>query len=121
MADPHAGAHEPPRTTTRGTAVTDASENLESTTAPRTRRQARLSDGYSNAARSITEITHSVDSSVRVTTRDIWRMIDGLRETIAYQTELIQSTKDELFEVKHNQNVLQTQNENLHEEVQAIR
>jgi hypothetical protein len=84
MADPHAGAPEPPRTTTRGTAVTDAPENLDSTTAPRTRRQARLSDGYSNAARSITEITSSVDSSGRVTTRDIWRMIEGLKETIAY-------------------------------------
>ena len=33
-------------------------------------------------------------------------MIDGLKETIAYQTELIQSTKDELLEVKHDQNVL---------------
>ncbi|KAJ5044578.1 hypothetical protein NUH16_001384 [Penicillium rubens] len=106
MADPHAGAPEPPRTTTGGTAVTDASENLDSTTAPRTRRQARLSDGYSNAARSMTEITSSVDKSWRVTTRDIWRMIDGLKETIAYQTELIQSTKDELLEVKHDQNVL---------------
>ncbi|OGE46890.1 hypothetical protein PENARI_c093G11063, partial [Penicillium arizonense] len=121
MADPHAGAPEPSRTTTRGTAVTDAPENLDSTTAPRTRRQARLSDGYSNAARSITETTSSVDSSGRVTTRDIWRMIDGLKETIAYQTELIQSTKDELFEVKHDQNILQTQNEKLHEEVRALR
>jgi hypothetical protein len=117
MADPHAGAPEP-RTITRGTAVTDASENLDSTTAPRTRRQARLSDGYFNA---ITEITNSTDSSGRVTTRDIWRMIDGLKETIAYQTELIQSPKDELFEEKHDQNVLQTQNEKLHEEVRALR
>lgn len=121
MADPHAGAPEPPRTITRGTAVTDAPENLDSTTAPRTRRQARLSDGYSNTSRSITEVTSSVDSSGRVTTRDIWRMIDGLKETIAYQTELIQSTKDELLEVKHDQNVLQTQNEKLHEEVRALR
>jgi hypothetical protein len=48
-------------------------------------------------------------------------MIDGLKETIAYQTELIQSTKDELLEVKHDQNVLQTQNEKLHEEVRALR
>ncbi|KAJ5839473.1 uncharacterized protein N7525_004661 [Penicillium rubens] len=69
----------------------------------------------------MTEITSSVDKSWRVTTRDIWRMIDGLKETIAYQTELIQSTKDELLEVKHDQNVLQTQNEKLHEEVRALR
>ena len=69
----------------------------------------------------MTEITSSVDKSWRVTTRDIWRMIDSLKETIAYQTELIQSTKDELLEVKHDQNVLQTQNEKLYKEVRALR
>ena len=89
--------------------------------APRTRRQARLSDAHSNAARSNTETTNTGDNNGRVTTREIWRMIDGLKETIAYQTELIQSTKNELLEVKHDQNVLHTQNEKLHEEVRALR
>ena len=119
MADPHAGGPEPPRTTTPGTTTTNALDNSNSTTAPRTRRQARPSDGHITATRS--ETTRSGDNNGRVTTRDICRLIEGLKETIAYQTELIQSTKNELLEVKHDQNVLQTQNEKLHEEVRALR
>ncbi|OQE00248.1 hypothetical protein PENVUL_c055G06446 [Penicillium vulpinum] len=119
MADPHAGGPEPPRTTTPGTTTTNALDNSNSTTAPRTRRQARPSDGHTTATRS--ETTSSGDNNGRVTTRDICRLIEGLKETIAYQTELIQSTKNELLEVKHDQNVLQTQNEKLHEEVRALR
>ena len=120
MADPHVGAPEPPRTT-RGTTTTDGLENLDSTAAPRTRRQARLSDAHTTAARSNAETSNTGDNNGRVTTREIWRLIDGLKETIAYQTELIQSTKNELLEVKHDQNVLHTQNEKLHEEVRALR
>ena len=67
------------------------------------------------------ENTGTGDHNGRVTTREIWRLIDGLKETIAYQTELIQSTKNELLEVRHDQNVLHTQNEKLHEEVRALR
>ncbi|KAJ9480546.1 hypothetical protein VN97_g13009, partial [Penicillium thymicola] len=121
MADPHAGGPEPPRTTTPGTTTTDALDNLNSTTAPRTRRQTRSSDGHTTAARSNAETASSGDTNGRVTTREIWRLIDGLKETIAYQTELIQSTKNELLEVKHEQSVIHTQNENLHEEVRALR
>ncbi|KAJ9481484.1 hypothetical protein VN97_g11989, partial [Penicillium thymicola] len=121
MADPHAGAPEPPRTTTQGTTTADALENPDSTTAPRTRRQARPSDGHTISARSHAETTSTGDHNGRVTTREIWRLIDGLKETIAYQTELIQSTKNELLEVKHEQSVIHTQNENLHEEVRALR
>ncbi|KAI3110834.1 hypothetical protein CBS147330_9925 [Penicillium roqueforti] len=116
MADPHAGGPEPPRTTTPGTTTTDALDNLNPTTAPRTRRQTRPSDGHTTAARSNSEIASARDTNGRVTTREIWRLIDSLKETIAYQTELIQSTKNELLEVKHDQHVLHTQNEKLHEE-----
>ncbi|OQD71744.1 hypothetical protein PENPOL_c001G07074 [Penicillium polonicum] len=117
MADPHAGGPEPPRTP--GMTTTNASDNFNPTAAPRTRRQARPSDGHTTATRP--ETTSSGDNNGRVTTREICRLIEGLKETIAYQTELIQSTKNELLEVKHDQNVLHTQNEKLHEEVRALR
>jgi hypothetical protein len=82
MADPHTGAPESPR-------VVNASENLDSTAA-RTKRQARLSDSYSDTVRSITESTSSVDSSRRVLTRDIQRMIDSLIEFAASHTPLME-------------------------------
>ncbi|KAI3276438.1 hypothetical protein DTO003C3_10174 [Penicillium roqueforti] len=99
-----------------GTTTTGALDNLNPTTTPRTRRQTRPSDGHTTAARSNVETASAGDTNGRVTTREIWRLIDSLKETIAYQTELIQSTKNELLEVKHDQHVLHTQNEKLHEE-----
>ncbi|KAI2760688.1 hypothetical protein DTO012A8_9637 [Penicillium roqueforti] len=40
---------------------------------------------------------------------------------IRHQTAVIESTQNELQEIKHNQHVLQEQNEKLHEEVKALR
>lgn len=57
----------------------------------------------------------------RVTTREMWKLIDTLKDIIHHQTILIESTQNELQEVKHNQNVLQDQNEKFYEEVQALR
>jgi chromosome segregation ATPase len=56
-----------------------------------------------------------------VTTKEIRQVIEHLRHTIDEQTTLIQATRTELKQVKYNQNELQTQNEKLHEEVQALR
>jgi hypothetical protein len=56
-----------------------------------------------------------------VTTKEIRQVIEHLRHTIDEQTTLIQATRTELQQVKLNQNELQTQNEKLHEEVQALR
>jgi hypothetical protein len=56
-----------------------------------------------------------------VTTKEVRQLIDSLKDIIHHQTTLIQATKDELQEVKHDQNVLQAQNEKLHEEIRALR
>ncbi|CAP91199.1 Pc13g01300, partial [Penicillium rubens Wisconsin 54-1255] len=61
------------------------------------------------------------ESTGRATTREVWRLIDSLKTIIHHQTTLIESTEAELQEVKHDQNVLRDQNENLHEEVRALR
>jgi hypothetical protein len=53
--------------------------NLEATTAPRTRQQARFSDGHTIEARSNAETTSSGGNNGRVTTREIWRLIDNLK------------------------------------------
>jgi peptidoglycan hydrolase CwlO-like protein len=51
----------------------------------------------------------------------VWKLIDSLKDIINNQTRLIESTKADLEEVKHDQNVLREQNEKLHEEVRALR
>jgi hypothetical protein len=51
----------------------------------------------------------------------VWKLIDELKDIIHRQTTLIESTKGELQDVKRGQNVLQEQNQKLHEEVKALR
>jgi hypothetical protein len=51
----------------------------------------------------------------------VWKLIDSLKLIIHNQTALIESTKTEIEEVKHDQNVLREQNDRLHEEVKALR
>jgi hypothetical protein len=51
----------------------------------------------------------------------VWKLIDELKDIVHRQTALIESTKTELQEVKRGQNVLQEQNQKLHEEVEALR
>lgn len=51
----------------------------------------------------------------------MWKLIDELEDLIRGQTTLIGSTKAELHEVKQEQNVLQEQNQKLHEKVKAPR
>ncbi|KAJ5858067.1 hypothetical protein N7455_008961 [Penicillium solitum] len=62
-----------------------------------------------------------LESSGRVTTREVWKLIDSLKLIIHHQTALIESTKAEIEGVKHDQNVLRDQNEKLHEEIRAMR
>lgn len=49
------------------------------------------------------------------------QLIDTLKDIIHDQTALIESTKAELQDVKHDQNVLQAQHEKLHEDVRGLR
>jgi hypothetical protein len=114
MADPPARAAEPPPTNGRGSAATPALEDQGWSTAPRTRRQTRHGDDHGSTA-------NLGDNNGRVTTKEIRQLIENLKQIIHHQTTLIESTKAELQEVKHDQNVLQTQNEKLHEEIRALR
>jgi regulator of replication initiation timing len=51
----------------------------------------------------------------------VWKLIGTLKDVIRHQTATIAATHNELQEIKHNQNVLQEQNEKLHEELRALR
>jgi DNA gyrase/topoisomerase IV subunit A len=72
-------------------------------------------------ARSNPEFASTEDNNGRVTTKEVRQLIDNLKLIIHRQTALIESTKAEIEEVKHDQNVLRDQNEKLHEEVRALR
>jgi hypothetical protein len=117
MADPPAGAPEPPPTNTQESNLSLSVEDFQ----PRVpteplplahipRKRTRSGDAFSPSG-----------NSGRVTTREVWKLIDSLKAIITHQTVLIESTKAEIEEVKHDQNVLRDQNEKLHEEVRALR
>jgi hypothetical protein len=71
MADPPTGAPEPLTTNTQSTTWIDPTENLETTTAPRTRRRAREEDEPTHTVLGPAEPTNPGTSSGRVTTKEI--------------------------------------------------
>lgn len=113
MADPPAGAPEHPPTSTQETTTSFSAEDFQPrVTATRSlipNKRTRSGDAFTPS-----------ESTGRVTTREVWKLIDTLKDIIHHQTTLIESTQNEIQEVKHNQNVLQDQNEKLHEEVRAL-
>ncbi|KAJ5646736.1 hypothetical protein N7490_003108 [Penicillium lividum] len=117
MADPPAGAPEPLPTNTQESGLNLSVEDFQ----PRVpteplplayvpRKRTRSGDSFSSS-----------ENSGRVTTREVWKLIDSLKTIITHQTALIESTKAEIEEVKHDQNALRDQNDKLHEEVKALR
>ena len=61
------------------------------------------------------------ESTCWVTIREVWKLIDELKDIVHHQTTLIESTKTELQEVNCGQNVLQEESQKLYEEVKALR
>jgi hypothetical protein len=114
MADPPVGAPEPPPTYTQETtasfSVEDFQPRVTVTTPLIPHKRTRSGEGFTPA-----------EGTGRVTTQEVRQLIDTLKDTIAHQTNLIESSKAELLEVKHDQNVIKAQNEKLHEEVCALR
>lgn len=102
MADPPAGLPEASPTNTQGStvfSVEDFQPRVNNIPTRVTRKRGRHNEGYTPE-----------EASGRVTTREVWKLIDELKDIIHRQTALIESTKAELQEVKHDQNVLHKQN-----------
>jgi Spy/CpxP family protein refolding chaperone len=114
MADPAAGGPEPPPTNTQETIASFSVEDFQ----PRVSIDAAQIIGKRTRNG---EVYTPAEGTGRITTREVWKLIDSLKDIINHQTRLIESTKTELEEVKHDQNVLREQNEKLHEEVRALR
>jgi hypothetical protein len=110
MADPPPGGPEPPPTNTQETTASFTDDDLEPSTSVETRRRARKRDAFAPS-----------DPAGRITTKEVWKLIGTLKDVIRHQTAAITATQNELNEIKHNQNVLQEQNEKLHEEVRALK
>jgi hypothetical protein len=114
MADPPVGPPEAPPTNSQESnasfSVEDFQPRVPLEPLPESRKRTRSGDAFAPA-----------ENSGRVTTREVWKLIDSLKLIIHRQTALIESTKAEVEEVKHDQNVLRDQNEKLHEEVRALR
>ena len=114
MADPPAGGPEPPPTNTQETHASFSVEDF----------QPRVSIDPTQIIGKRTrngETYTPPEGTGRITTTEVWKLIDSLKDIIHHQTTLIESTKSELEEVKHDQNVLREQNEKLYEEVRALR
>ncbi|KAJ5346168.1 hypothetical protein N7452_004172 [Penicillium brevicompactum] len=114
MVDPHTGGPEPPPTDTgenpTSFSVEDFQPRVPIEPLPDSRKRTRSDGAFT-----------PLESTGRVTTREVWKLIDSLKLTIHHQTALIESTKAEIEEVRHDQNVLRDQNEKLHEEIRAMR
>jgi hypothetical protein len=114
MADPPAGGPEPPPTNTQESIPIFSVEDFQ----PRVSIEAAQIIGKRTRNG---EVYTPTEGTGRITTREVWKLIDSLKDIIHHQTTLIQSTKADLDEVKHDQNVLREQNDRLHEEVRALR
>ncbi|KAJ5695382.1 hypothetical protein N7536_005794 [Penicillium majusculum] len=101
MADPHAGGPESPPTKTQETTNGFTGEDLSTRTTVENRKRTRSGDAFGPS-----------DPAGRITTKE---------DVIHQQTATIAATQQELQEIKHNQHVLQEQNEKLHDEVKALR
>jgi hypothetical protein len=114
MADPPAGGPEPLPTNTQGSitsfSVEDFQPRVSIDPAQIIGKRTRNGEAYT-----------PTEGTGRITTREVWKLIDSLKDIIHRQTTLIESTKADLEEVKHDQNVLREQNDKLHEEVRALR
>ncbi|OGE46982.1 hypothetical protein PENARI_c080G09532, partial [Penicillium arizonense] len=109
MADPPAGGPEPPPTNTQETHASFSVEDFQ----PRVSIDAGQTIGKRTRNG---EAYTPTEGTGRITTREVWKLIDNLKDIIHRQTTLIESTKADLEEVKHDQNVLREQNDRLHEE-----
>lgn len=114
MADPPAGGPEPPPTNTQESITSFSVEDFQ----PRVSIEAAQIIGKRTRNG---EVYTPTEGTGRITTREVWKLIDSLKDIIHHQTTLIESTKADLEEVKHDQNVLREQNDRLHEEVKALR
>jgi hypothetical protein len=98
MADPPAGGPEPPPTNTQESnlsfSVEDFQPRAPSEPYPESCKGTRSGDAFTPS-----------ESTGRITTREVWKLIDSLKLIIHNQTALIESTKAEIEEVKHDQNV----------------
>ncbi|KAJ5340350.1 hypothetical protein N7541_009474 [Penicillium brevicompactum] len=121
MADPPAGAPEATPTNTKETTNPFSLEEFQPSIVPRKRRQPRHGDEFTSAARAKPEFAGNGEPTGRVTTKEVRQLIDGLKDIIQRQRSLIQTTKDELQEVKRDRNVLLAQNEKPNEEIRALR
>ena len=109
MADPPAGGPETSPTNTQETTASFTDDH-EARTTIESRKRTRSGDIFAPS-----------DPAGRITTKEVWKLISTLKDVIRHQTTTIAATQNELQEIKHNQNVLQEQNERLHEEVKALR
>lgn len=121
MADPPVGVPEAVPTNTQETTNLFSSSDFQPSIVPRKRRQLLHGDKITSAPRSNPEFAVTDEHTGRVTTKEVRQLIDSLKDIIHHQTTLIQATKNELQELKHDQNVLQAQIEKLHEEIRALR
>lgn len=114
MADPPAGGPEPHPTNTQESntsfSVEDFQPQIPLEPLPGSRKRTRSGDTFI-----------ALETTGRITTREVWKLIDSLKLIIQHQTVLLETTKTEIEEVKHGQNILRDQNEKLHEEVRALR
>lgn len=123
MAAPLTGDSEPYPTNSQET-TSIFSEELFQPTLPLTQ---RLGKRRRNGSVSVTipianpEFAGLEAGSGRVTTKEVWRLIDSFKEIITHQTNVIESARAEILEIKTEQQTLKSQNAELQGGLHALR
>lgn len=118
MAEQPTEAPEGPPTNSECTTNAPAAVDYKPLVSPCKRRQLRQGDEFISTP--WPNFDFAGEPTGPVTTKEVWKLINTLKDIIHHQTTLIESTQSELQEVKHNQNILQDQNEKLYKEVRDL-
>eukprot|EP00136_Aspergillus_niger_P005212 XP_001395701.2 reverse transcriptase [Aspergillus niger CBS 513.88] len=120
MAIP-AGVTEPHPTNTQETATIFSDYDFRPRIPAARKRRRRGLDGEENEPIANPEFATGGESNGRVTNQDVRQYFNSFNEALKHQTEIIETVRAEVQELKAEQQLLRTHNKELQEEIEALR
>ncbi|GCB25862.1 hypothetical protein AAWM_08747 [Aspergillus awamori] len=121
MAIPPAGVTEPHPTNTQETPTIFSDYDFRPRIPAARKRRRRGLDGEENEPIANPEFATGGESIGRVTNQDVRQYFNSFNEALQHQTEIIETARAEVQELKAEQQLLRTHNKELREEIQALR
>ncbi|KAI3040862.1 hypothetical protein CBS147352_9731 [Aspergillus niger] len=120
MAIP-AGVTEPHPTNTQETATIFSDYDFRPRIPAARKRRRRGIDAEENEPIANPEFATGGESNGRVTNQDVRQYFNSFNEALKHQTEIIETVRAEVQDLKAEQQILRTHNKELQEEIQALR